>query len=209
LGILNKRQYRNGLTCRSGLAVTAFVVLLLVCGGVQAEAKQLGDFRWSSVDRVVAVGDLHGDYDQYMKVLRSAELVDKRGRWSGGKTHLVQTGDIPDRGPDTQKIIKHIQALKKQAKRKGGMVHTLIGNHEAMNVYGDLRYVHPGEFEFFVDRNSKRLRERQWDYYVDFLRQKYTAEEWALVDLGRAPLTLDCPGRYRCLGDSESGYCDG
>ena len=61
----------------------------LVCApGVQAD--QVGQYEWNGIDRVVAIGDLHGDYEQYMKVLRSSGLVNRRGRWTGGDAHLVQ-----------------------------------------------------------------------------------------------------------------------
>jgi hypothetical protein len=139
------------------------LTLLLSSGLVFADARQIDEFQWEGVERIVAIGDLHGDYDNYMATLKAAELIDKKGKWSGGKTHLVQTGDIPDRGPDTGKIIEHITKLAKQAEKKGGQVHSLIGNHEAMNVYGDLRYVSAGEYEAFVTRNSAKLRDRVFE----------------------------------------------
>ena len=97
-----------------------------------------------AVERIVAIGDVHGDYGQFLAALRQSGLVDGKGNWSGGRTHFVQTGDIPDRGPDTRKIIDFLTELTKQAEKAGGRVHALIGNHETMNVLGDLRYVHPG-----------------------------------------------------------------
>ena len=150
-----------------------FLILLLFSSVVLADAREVDDFHWQGVDRIIAIGDLHGDYANYIAALRAAGLVDKKGKWSGGKTHLVQTGDIPDRGPDTLKIIDHISQLKKQAKRKGGRVHSLIGNHEAMNMYGDLRYTHPGEYEAFVDRGSKNLRNR----YFEMTMQNLAAQD--------------------------------
>ncbi len=113
--------------------------------------------------RIVAIGDIHGDYDAYQSIIMAAGLADKRGRWKGGETIFVQTGDIPDRGPDTKKIIEHLQKLQKRAAKKGGAVITLVGNHEAMNMIGDLRYVHPGEYEAFTDRNSKKRRDTFYD----------------------------------------------
>ncbi len=139
------------------------LILLFAANLALADARQIDEFQWEGVERIVAIGDLHGDFENYMATLRAAGLIDKKGKWNGGKTHLVQTGDIPDRGPDTGKIIEHISKLDKQARRKGGRVHSLIGNHEAMNVYGDLRYVHDGEFKAFVTRNSAALRDRVFE----------------------------------------------
>ena len=51
--------------------------------------------------------------------------------WAGGKAHLVQTGDITDRGPDSARIIRHLAGLARHA---GGFIHLLIGNHELMNM---------------------------------------------------------------------------
>jgi hypothetical protein len=146
------------------------VLILLVLSQIAfADAKQVDEYHWVGVERIVAIGDIHGDYDNYMAALGAAGLVDKKGKWSGGKTHLVQTGDIPDRGPDTRKIIEHITKLAKQARRKGGMVHSLIGNHEAMNMYGDLRYVNAGEYQAFVTRKSESLRDRYFDAFINNL----------------------------------------
>ena len=141
-------------------------VLIFASQLAWADARQVDEFHWTGVERIVAIGDLHGDYDNYLATLSAAGLVNKKGKWSGGKTHLVQTGDIPDRGPDTKKIIEHITKLAKQAKRKGGAVHSLIGNHEAMNMYGDLRYVHPGEYAAFVNRGSESIRDRYFEAFI-------------------------------------------
>ena len=143
------------------------VLTFLVCSSLAfAEVRQIDDYQWEGVERVVAIGDVHGDYDNYLATLTAAGIVDSKGKWAGGATHLVQTGDIPDRGPDTGKIIEHITRLDKQARRKGGRVHNLIGNHDAMNVYGDLRYVSEGEYEAFTTRRSEALRDRYFELYL-------------------------------------------
>lgn len=142
------------------LPVTMIFTIAFVAGAVAAAPREISDHRWADVERIVAIGDLHGDYDGYIGTLRAAGLVDRRGRWAAGETHLVQTGDIPDRGPDTRRIIEHMAKLARHARRKGGRVHNLIGNHEAMNVYGDLRYVTDEEFQAFATARSERLRDR-------------------------------------------------
>ncbi len=155
----------------SGKWAAFFLALVLLAPTLAlAAAEKLDDYHWTGVERVIAIGDLHGDYPQYLNVMRSAGLLDKKGKWSGGKTHLVQTGDITDRGPDSRKIIDHLVRLAKQAKKQGGYVHMLIGNHESMNVTGDLRYVTTGEFNAFKSRKSQRYQDMQWQRQVDWMR---------------------------------------
>jgi hypothetical protein len=146
------------------------LILILLLPLTWAGPRQVDGHRWEDVERIVAIGDVHGDYDGYRKTLHLAGVTDQSGRWVAGNTHLVQTGDIPDRGPDTLRIIRHLNGLARQARRAGGRVHHLIGNHEAMNVYGDLRYVTPEEFAAFADRRSERRRQRYFEAVVDQIR---------------------------------------
>jgi hypothetical protein len=111
---------------------------------------------WEGVGRIVAVGDVHGDYDQLVAVLKTAGLIDDQLNWTGGKTHMVQNGDILDRGPDSRKAMDLLMRLEKQAEEAGGYVHSLIGNHEAMNVYGDVRYTSAGEFASYRDEEYEK-----------------------------------------------------
>ena len=162
-------RYRHGIQLRRWLLVTILCAIALP--GLAASIQD----DWQGVERIVAIGDIHGDYDNYMAVLKNAGVVNRRGRWAAGKTHVVQVGDIPDRGPDTLKIIEHLQKLEKQSKKAGGRLHLLIGNHEHMNITGDLRYVHPGEYEAFETRNSKQLRNNYYAYVVNTLEQQREA----------------------------------
>ena len=103
------------------------------------------------IKRVVAIGDVHGDFSALEVALKGAGLIDDDGHWTGKDTVLVQTGDLLDRGDDEQRIIDYLDRLGAEARAEGGNVLELIGNHEAMNVQGDLRYVTPGGFEDFED----------------------------------------------------------
>ncbi|MEM8941938.1 MAG: metallophosphoesterase [Pseudomonadota bacterium] len=152
----------------AGRAASFGILLLLVYVPTLAVAADLQD-EWSGVERVVTVGDVHGDYDGYINVLKDAGIVNRRGKWVAGETHLVQIGDVSDRGPDTAKIIRHLKKLEKQARKAGGYVHALIGNHEAMNMLGDLRYVHPGEYEALKSRKAKALRDAYYRQVVAYL----------------------------------------
>ena len=99
--------------------------------------------------RVVAIGDLHGDYAKTVEVLRLAGLVDKDAEWIGGDSILVQTGDYTDRGPDSKEIMDLLARLEAEAPAAGGQVHILLGNHEVMNLQGDWRYVAAGDIADF------------------------------------------------------------
>jgi hypothetical protein len=114
----------------------------------------------STTERIVAIGDVHGAFEQFATILREAQLIDSRRRWTGGKAILVQTGDITDRGPDSRKVIDLLRKLTDEASRAGGRVHALMGNHEAMRVLGIYRDVGPGEFEAFRTPESADLRNR-------------------------------------------------
>jgi hypothetical protein len=170
------------------LKVGLLLLVLLHSAACMAAPKEIDPYHWSGVERVVAIGDIHGDYNNYIRALEAAGLVDRKGKWSGGAAHLVQTGDIPDRGPDTRKIMEHLDKLAKQADRKGGQVHSLIGNHEAMNVYGDLRYVTTEEFSAFANKGSPALIDRYYTLVMQDLQarepEKFAAlpetyrEEW-------------------------------
>jgi len=113
--------------------------------------------------RIVAVGDLHGDYQAWQAIARSAGVMDGAGHWAGGKTTLIQLGDILDREPDSLKIVRSLQQLEKEAHRAGGRVVVVLGNHEAMNLLGDFRYTTPGEFAAFAGPNSAAVRDRVYD----------------------------------------------
>jgi len=100
-------------------------------------------------ERLVAVGDLHGDLDHARRVLRLARAIDDHDLWIGGKLVLVQTGDEVDRGDDDRTILDLIEALKKQAAAAGGEIVALLGNHEIMNASLDFRYVTAAGFAEF------------------------------------------------------------
>jgi hypothetical protein len=113
--------------------------------------------------RIVAVGDLHGDYAAWQQIARASGIINARGHWSGGKTILVQLGDVTDREADSLKIIRNLQQLQKEARRAGGRTLVVLGNHEAMNLLGDNRYTTPGEYAAFVDGQSAGRRDRVYE----------------------------------------------
>ncbi|XVE80904.1 hypothetical protein DITRI_Ditri15bG0018700 [Diplodiscus trichospermus] len=112
---------------------------------------------YPSPDRLVAIGDLHGDFEKSKQAFRLAGLIDGSDRWCGGSTTVVQIGDVLDRGGEELKILYFLEKLKREAAKSGGKLITLNGNHEIMNVEGDFRFVTKKGLEEF----------NVWAYWYD------------------------------------------
>lgn len=113
--------------------------------------------------KVFAVGDLHGDLQATKRAFRVAGVVDHEDTWIGGNSVVVQTGDVLDRGNEERPLLEWLERLAQSAEAAGGALHRLNGNHEIMNVAGDLRYVAPSGFATFAEYANgpilARLRE--------------------------------------------------
>ncbi|KAL6202565.1 hypothetical protein ACLB2K_026273 [Fragaria x ananassa] len=102
-------------------------------------------------DRLIAIGDLHGDLAKTKQSLRLANLIDASDKWAGGSATVVQVGDVLDRGGDELKILYFLEKLRREAAKCGGTVITMHGNHEIMNVEGDFRYATKEGLDEFVN----------------------------------------------------------
>ena len=107
--------------------------------------------RLDAPERIVAIGDLHGDLSATRAALRLAGAIDSLDRWTGGELVIVQTGDILDRGDEEEAIFHLLEKLRLEAEVAGGAIHVLNGNHELMNAYLDYRYVTEGGWSDFDD----------------------------------------------------------
>jgi len=116
----------------------------------------------SAAPRLVAVADVHGDLPAFKAILAQAGLVDESGRWAGGDAILIQLGDLVDRGPAMRATLDFAMALEKDAAEKGGRAVFLLGNHEVMNMTGDLRYVAKENWAEFAGPDSEKRREDAW-----------------------------------------------
>jgi hypothetical protein len=116
--------------------------------------------------RLIAVGDVHGAYDEFSGLLRRVGLIDAAGHWSGGSTQLVSLGDLTDRGPDSRKVMDLLMQLEAEAPRAGGVVRVVLGNHEVMNLTGEWRDVSAGEVAAFAGEEKDDIRQAMRDRYV-------------------------------------------
>lgn len=142
------------------------LILVLVLAAMPLAAAA-GNWSFSGAPRVVAIADIHGAYGAMVRTLAEAEVIDDAGAWAGGDTHLVIVGDLLDRGPDSRQAMDHLMRLEGEAGEAGGRVHVLIGNHEAMNLMGDLRYVAPAEYAAFAKDETSEERDRWFGQYAE------------------------------------------
>ena len=150
------------------MGLRLLLLIVAVCSIVGASASACAadsatsgtvQSRWTNVPRVVVVADVHGAYQQLTELLQVTEVIDADFNWIGGDTHLVSLGDLLDRGNDSRAVMDLLMKLQEQAPLAGGRVHVIIGNHEHMNLIGDLRYVSTGEYAAFASDETQEMRE--------------------------------------------------
>jgi hypothetical protein len=171
----------NFIKKTSRIFLVCFIILTL-CVSLWANSKQ---YVWKDIEKIIAVGDIHGDYENFVKILKMAGLVDDMLKWSGGKTHFVQTGDIMDRGDHSKKVFDLIMRLQKEAAEAGGKVHILLGNHEEMNITGIVfryDYMSPIQFASFLPEEFRVKKEDEFRQQVQNLSQIEANSDPTLLD---------------------------
>ena len=113
--------------------------------------------RMAAPHRLVAIGDLHGDFDAARAALRAAGAIDGSDHWIGGDLVVVQDGDVLDRGDGESKILELLARPDGVAHAAGGAVVELLGNHELMNAAHDFRYTTPGGMQDFDGARAAEL----------------------------------------------------
>lgn len=123
--------------------------------------------------RIIVIGDIHGDLEYLKKSLRIAKVIDTNNIWTGGDTCVVQLGDqIDSCRPSPYKkctelqlkndvaqdiaVINFMDELDKQSEQFGGLVISLLGNHELMNLFGDYSYVSNGNLHHKEENLSRQ-----------------------------------------------------
>lgn len=122
----------------------------------------------NSAPMLVAIGDVHGDFDDFCSILQRVGLIDEQRHWTGGNATFLQLGDLIDRGPQPRQVLDLMLSLDEQSAKAGGRVVALLGNHEMMNLMGDLRYVSVGNYAGFVDSESENRRQSAFQKYSDW-----------------------------------------
>ncbi len=166
-----KVQVHRILVCLLGL----IAVLLLNPGyGVLAQGVAVPS---APPARLVTISDIHGAYTEFVSLLRAADLVDSELHWSGGEAQLVIIGDVLDRGEDARRCLDLIISLEQEAKDAGGSLHFVLGNHEIMNLAGDLRYVTTAGFAAYLPEEDPEERARARLRFFEQNRTRFANEQ--------------------------------
>jgi hypothetical protein len=142
------------------LRLISVLLLALLAGGATTPPN--------SAPLLVAIGDVHGDFDDFCSILQRVGLIDEQRHWTGGNTTLLQLGDLIDRGPKPRQVLDLMLSLDEQSAKAGGHLVALLGNHEMMNLMGDLRYVSAGNYESFADSESENRRQTAFQKYFEW-----------------------------------------
>ncbi|WP_313275865.1 metallophosphoesterase [Stenotrophomonas sp.] len=133
------RQLRRKRAIARGIAPACGYPQPLLIGATADPANAV----LPAASRIVAVSDIHGQYALLLQLLRAHHVIDPHDRWALGQDTLVIAGDVFDRGPQVTEAFWLLYSLQQQAAQAGGAVHFVLGNHETMVLYDDLRYVNP------------------------------------------------------------------
>ena len=117
--------------------------LRLEPGGPAPEAASL-----PLPERIAALSDIHGNLAGMTALLLAHGVIDAKRQWTFGRGHLVVAGDVFDRGGRVTDCFWLLRHLEHQARKAGGRVHMILGNHEVFALRGDERYLHSDYQEF-------------------------------------------------------------
>lgn len=103
--------------------------------------RQSSQDNFFNVEKIFAIGDVHGQYDSLRTLLLNNKIIDKQNNWTYGNGHLVFIGDLFDRGDKVTELLWFVYKLWHQSSNSGGKVHVILGNHEILILNKDYRYV--------------------------------------------------------------------
>ena len=130
--------------------------------------------------RIIAIGDIHGDYDIFIELLKLAKVIDSKLNWIGKRTIVIQMGDLLDgKRPDVIasndfinkameiRIINLIKILNKKAFKYGGSVVSILGNHELYSYYyyNDNMFNKEYVKQIDLDDYKNKFKMKRKDYY--------------------------------------------
>lgn len=158
---------------------------------------------YEDVSKIFAISDIHGEYDYFVDILRNGGVIDNRNRWIFEDGHLLIAGDVFDRNEKVTESLWLIYMLEQEALGSGGRVHYILGNHELMNLRGDLRYL--------LDKYTNGIAKKSRVPYDRLFSERTELGRWlrtknAIVVINRIIFTHggispDLLNRYKSISD--------
>ena len=133
----------------------------------QGSLLDLSEVKFTTEEDIFVVGDIHGAYENIVSSLQTIKLIDEQHNWIGGKSQFVSLGDLMDRGPASRKVMDLFIKLQQQAHDNGGRFLMVLGNHEVMNLIGDLRYLSKEEINEFADDETDEQRNNAYTAFLE------------------------------------------
>jgi hypothetical protein len=120
------------------LATSVALTLTLAAAGQARDwAKYPAVVQIAHADAIFAIGDAHSDFKRLARAMAAAGVIEDQvsdptaAKWKAGHAVLVTTGDMIDKGPRALDVLRLLKTVREQARRAGGDVVILAGNHEA------------------------------------------------------------------------------
>lgn len=115
--------------------------------------------------KLISISDIEGNFNAFYSFLLNNKVIDENYNWTYDNGHLVLNGDFFDRGENVNQVLWLIYMLEEKAEEQGGKVHFINGNHEIMNLYGDVSYAK----EKYIEVAKQISSEKRWDTASKFL----------------------------------------
>ena len=121
-------------------------------------------------EKLIAISDIEGNFDGFSGFLKKNGIIDSNFNWIFKNGHLVLVGDFVDRGNNVTQVLWLIYKLEKQAKKNGGKVHFILGNHEIMNFQGNGGY----NQEKYIKVAKEISKKEEWEKAIQFMFSENT-----------------------------------
>ncbi len=95
-------------------------------------------YHFKTSEPIYVLGDILGAYDEVINTLVNLQLLNKKGQWIGGNTHVVSLGDFVRQDRTTKKVLGLFKQLQEKAQTAGGQFHLLLGDEELQYITNNL-----------------------------------------------------------------------
>ena len=161
------------------------------------DTLQIEPTAYALPNKMLIISDIEGNFKGFKSILLGNQIIDNKFNWTFGNNHVVLVGDFFDRGLNVTECLWLIYKLEKEAEQQGGKVHFIIGNHEMMNLKGQLKYVRD---KYHENADTLKLDYEKW--YTDrselgkWLRTKNGVEKIGDYLFVHAGISKDFPKKY-------------